>query len=89
MSPSQCSSVREYQDRLAMVRQSEMSERLQKLMAQTNSQKRNVSPVLKLVLVDINSIYHYRTFSIWYPKEAHLQELKEGIVVNLYNIVPR
>lgn len=88
LSPSQCSSVREYQNNLTMKRQTEITERLQKKLEE-RSQKRNVSPVLKLLLVDIHSIYHYRTFSIWYPKESHMSQLKEGIVVRLSNILPR
>lgn len=89
LSPSQCTAVQNYQEQLYMKRQADINERLQNRLKEKNFQKRNVSTVLKLLLVDVNSIYHYRTFSLWNPSETLLTELKEGIVINLYNIIPR
>lgn len=63
---------------------SKLQEKLSK-----NLEKRKVSPVLRLLLVDTKFMFHYRNLSIWYPKESHLTNLKEGIVTDFYNIEPR
>lgn len=71
-----------------MKKRAEASLKIKEKLSRCKSENRNVSPVLKLLLVDINSVHHNRTFNIWYPKEEHLH-LKEDDVVTIYNIVSK
>lgn len=89
MTADQCIAVQEYQSRLTMERQAEVTSKLRQKLDVENIQPRNVSSVFKLLLLDVNSPYHSRALSIWRPKDSHLQELKEGVVVRIYNVTTR
>ncbi|GLV42697.1 BRCA2 DNA repair associated [Carabus blaptoides fortunei] len=89
MTCDQCLAVQEYQSRLTMDRQAEITSKLRQKLAVENIKPRNVSSVLKLLLLDVNRPLHSRVLSIWRPTDSHLQELKEGNVVRMYNVTAR
>lgn len=63
-----------------------VQESIQKLM----NRKRNVSSVLRLLVVDtLSESLRVHNLSIWSPSESHLQNLKEGAAFTVSNILPR
>lgn len=88
LTASQLKAVYEYQNKILLQKQSEMTMRLKEKLSKFND-KNNASPVLKSLLVDVDCIYHNRTFNIWSPTELHISDIKEGNVITLYSITPR
>lgn len=86
LTEEQCHILQNYQMQQKSKEHAELAERLRKKLAEKNITNRKVSSVLKLLVVDVGSLCHYRVLSIWRPNETHLQELKEGQCVNFYHL---
>ncbi|KAG5878532.1 hypothetical protein JTB14_008937 [Gonioctena quinquepunctata] len=90
MSPHQRSGIMEYKRNLYLQKQQEISFRVYKNVDKLQKTERDVVPVLKMLVVDINgSPTRAFSFTIWSPTESHIDILKEGSSVTAYNVLPK
>ncbi|CAH2014697.1 unnamed protein product [Acanthoscelides obtectus] len=51
---------------------------------------RDISVVFRLLVIDLlDSEYRTYTFHVWRPSESHIQDLREGKSMTVYNVVPK
>lgn len=91
LSPSQRSIVLDYNQRIISEKQLELNEKINKKVNEFRGKnKRNVSPLLKLLVYDLeHNPQQGISFYIWRPTEDHLQILKEESSFIVYNIMPK
>ncbi|GJQ70783.1 Brca2 [Trypoxylus dichotomus] len=88
--PSQRVSILEYRQQVCLQQEQEISKRISEEMEKLKLNKRKVTPILKLlVLDDCYKSEKPRQFCIWNPKEDDMSLLKEGFSISVYNVVPR
>lgn len=90
LSVTQKETVRNYQQMLVDRKQREVEEIIRERIGKKNKGRRNVSAVLPATIFDCNdSSFKKYNFNIWAPKEGQVEQLREGIVVTMYNLVSK
>ncbi|CAH0547239.1 unnamed protein product [Brassicogethes aeneus] len=86
---SQRETLMDYQRSQARDKQDKINVKVKDLISKSNLNKRDISSVWKLLIIDVNSDSE-KTYSlnIWRPTHVHQQILQEGKVATLYNVLP-
>lgn len=90
LSPSQRSSVLEFNRRTSEEQQQSLSKKVMDAVASAKLVKRDVIPILKVAVVDASVCDEKATiFNIWRPSNDVLALIKEGTTLSVYNVVPK
>lgn len=90
MSPSQRSSVIEFNRRTTEEQQQSLSKKIMDAITNAKLVKRDVIPILKIAIVDMSNCGEQATiFNIWRPSNDILGLIKEGFMLSVYNAVPK
>lgn len=75
----------DYQAKVAALRADEISSRVREKLSLDNKSKINVTPMLKLKVIDANVPDRTATLSIWKPSESVVEMLKERSTIEVIN----
>lgn len=93
LSSDQLAKVMDYQMNFHYRQQQELSNRMEMELRNLKFQSRNVTPVLKLCITELNENNEQSeigyTFNIYKPTEEHLQSITEGSTFFVYNVMPK
>ncbi|KAJ8943582.1 hypothetical protein NQ318_006584 [Aromia moschata] len=90
LSSSQRAAIKDYWEKATLRKQRTIEERINEDVSKLRLTKRDVSAILKLLVVDVNgSSDRGFSFSVWRPGEALLHVLKEGAVLTVQNVLPQ
>lgn len=82
--------VLDFQQEVNTKRQFELTTKMEAEISKLNSEKRNVTPVLKLLVLDEKCDENNATIlNVWKPAEDLLEMLREGQTFLVYNVFPR